>query len=62
MNLARRRAAGGVQHHEELDQVLADRRHERLDDINSSPAHAGAQLKIEIVIAESAKKRLLQRH
>jgi hypothetical protein len=62
VDIARCRAARDVQHHQQLQQVLAGRRNQGLDDEHFAATHAGPQLDIQIVVAEARKVRRIHRH
>ena len=51
-DLGRRRAAGGVDHQQQLHEVLLGRRHQRLDDVDVALAAVGLELGLEAVVAE----------
>ncbi len=53
MHFGGRRAAGRVQHDQQFDQVIVDRRKQGLDDENLARTHAGAELNVQVVVAEA---------
>jgi hypothetical protein len=57
-----RRAPGGVEHEQQLDEVLLHRRHQRLDDEHVALAAVGLQLDLEAVVGEAGVPRRRQRH
>ena len=56
-----RGALGRVQHEQQLDQVLLDRRHERLDEVDVALPAVGLQLHFEAIVGESLHAYRLQR-
>src|SRR5882724_11869254 len=57
-----RGAAGRVEHEQELDQVLLDRRAERLDDEHVALPAVGLELDLHAVVGEAAQPYRAQRH
>ena len=55
-----RRAPGRVEHQQQLDQVLLDRRHQRLDQEDVALAAVGLQLHLEAVVGEPPDLARLQ--
>ena len=51
-DLLRRGAAGGVEHQEQLHEVLLGRRHQRLDDVDVALAAVRLELRLQAVVAE----------
>jgi len=51
-DLRRRRATGGIDHQQQLDEVLLNRRYERLDDEDVALAAVVTQLDLEAVVRE----------
>ena len=56
-DLRRGRPAGGVQHEQQLDQVVLHRRDQRLDDVDVALAAVLAQLHLDAVVAEPGDVR-----
>ncbi len=61
MNFLGGGGAGDIQHHQQFHQVVIDGGRQRLDDENDARTDTGAELDIQVVIAEPADQRLLER-
>ena len=61
-DLRRRRAAGRVEHQQQLHEVLLRRRHERLHDVHVALAAVRLELHLQAVVAEAVDGDRRQRH
>jgi hypothetical protein len=51
---------GNIEHHQQFDQVIVYGRSERLDDVYHPRAHAGLQLDVQVIVAETPDKGLIE--